>query len=157
MEVVSDERFPVLRRSSAPFEHVASHGRFTDPIAQLHEFAVDAWRSPRGVLKRNPFDQCDDLIGNAGSTDFLGPTLPSPPQAPSFAVPGDDGFGFDQRQGAAPVPPFSVENNPEGLFQQGKRWFRIGSPKDQDLLPEGEVFQQQVAVGTQEVPQQVPD
>ena len=101
--------------------------------------------SPGRVLPGNPLDQRDDLVGNAGSADFLGPTLTSPPQAPSFAVPGDDGFGLHQGQRATPVFPFAVQDNPEGFFQQGKRRFRIGALKDQDLLPEGEVFQQQVA------------
>ncbi|RLA18860.1 MAG: hypothetical protein DRQ62_12815, partial [Gammaproteobacteria bacterium] len=99
-------------------------------------------------LPGHPLDQVYYLVGNARATDHICSTLESPPQTPTLSVPGDDGFGFDQGQGARPGIPFPVKDDPESLVQRGEGWFGIRAAQNDDLLPQGEILDQEVSPGT---------
>ena len=153
VQMVPDEGLPILGRPTPPFDHVAGHGRFAHPIAKLHQLAMNTRSSPSRVLTGNPFDQFDYLLGNAWATDLFCPAFEPPPQPPTLAVPGDDGFGFDQGQRATPEFPFPVKHDPESLVQGGKGGFGIRSAQNDDLLTQGEILDQEVSPGTEKVPQ----
>src|ERR1700732_2731655 len=86
---------PSLAGWPSPFDHVLGNARLRDLKPKLEQFAVDAWRTPKLVLRAHLPDQRAQfhldsraalpagLISNANSDE-------SRPDAPDPAVPGVD-------------------------------------------------------------------
>lgn len=76
--MVPEKRSPGLRGWAAQgFPTVASDGLSADIVAQLAEFADDAYAPPARVLSGQASDQILDLSGDARSSRT--PTTPAPP------------------------------------------------------------------------------
>jgi hypothetical protein len=59
--VVAQKGAPALAWWSASLDHVLGDGRLGDLEAELEQFAVDAWRSPKRVLPVHPLDQSPEV------------------------------------------------------------------------------------------------
>ena len=69
-------------------------------------------------------------------------------------MPGHDCLGLDQPQWFLPFRPESTQDDPEGTIPIPEFGSLDLTFKNQDLLTQGQVFQQQVAAGTEEVAQE---
>jgi len=128
-EVHRGNRFPVitekgkpapgrLRISRRPF-HPTKDRSFRDSKAEHEKLAMDAWRSPRGVLNDHSEDQFLNLLRRLSSPDGppdLGDQLPV--QTESGPVPTHHGFRRDHNEGLLPSGPKSTNGDPEELVEQ---------------------------------------
>ena len=104
--------------------------------------------SQRGLLRLIIPDQIPNLLRHAGPTGLAAADFPRPEQAKAFTMPGDNGFSLDDHQGGFPVAPQAKQPDPEDSIS-GRQFQPFGSrtPQDGELLPQGEVFQSQLARG----------
>ena len=128
-EVHRGNRFPVitekgkpapgrLRISRRPF-HPTRDRSLRDIKAEHEKLAMDAWRSPRGVLNDHSEDQFLNLLRRLSSPDRppdLGDQLPV--QTESGPVPTHHRFGCDHNEGLLPSGPKSTNGDPEELVEQ---------------------------------------
>jgi hypothetical protein len=70
-------------------------------------------------------------------------------------VPPDDRFRLNQPQRSAPSGPAPAEQDPERAVAIPESWPGAGALQHQDLLAQGQVLQEQVAAGAQEVAHEV--
>src|SRR5262249_4749816 len=103
--MILQECAPGLRRRPAGAHHVLAHAALADVEAEFEQLSVDAGCTPTGILPAHLADQISDLAGNERSSAFAPSHLPGPEQAKAGAMPGHDGFGFDDRQRRAPAAP----------------------------------------------------
>jgi hypothetical protein len=90
-----------------------------DSKAEHEKLAMDAWRSPRGVLNDHSEDQFLNLLRRLSSPDRppdLGNQLPV--QTESAPVPTHHRFGRDRNEGLLPSGPKSTNGDPEELVEQ---------------------------------------
>ena len=128
-EVHRGNRFPVitekgkpalgwLRISRCPF-HPTRDRSLRDIKTEHEKLAMDAWRSPRGVLNDHAEDQFLNLLRRLSSPD--GPPGPGdqlPVQTESASVPTHHGFRRDRNEGWLPSGPESADGDPEDLVEQ---------------------------------------
>ena len=128
-EVHRGNRFPViaekgkpvpgwLRISRRPF-HPTRDRSLRDIKAEHEKLAMDAWRSPRGVLNDHSEDQFLNLLRRLSSPDGppdLGDQLPV--QEESGPVPTHHRFGRDHNEGLLPSGPKSTNGDPEEVIEQ---------------------------------------
>src|SRR6266446_543020 len=124
-QVHRGNRFPViaekgkpalgrLRISRRPF-HPTRDCSFRDIKAEHEKLAMDAWRSPGGVLNDHSEDQFLNLLRRLSSPDRL-PDLPVQPE--SCPVPTHHRFRRDHNEGLLPSGPKSTNGDPEELVEQ---------------------------------------
>jgi len=107
-----------LRISRRPF-HATRDRSLRDIKAEHEKLAMDAWRSPRGVLNDHSEDQFLNLLRRLSSPDRppdLGDQLPV--QTESGPEPTHHGFGPDRNEGLLPSGPESTNGDPEELVEQ---------------------------------------
>ena len=75
--------------------HVLGHAGLADGDAQFEQLTMDVGCAPERILAAHPPDQIADLTGNGRTARLTEPNFPSPEEAKSFAMPGDDGFRLD--------------------------------------------------------------
>jgi hypothetical protein len=128
-EVHRGNRFPVitekgkpalgrLRIPRCPF-HPTRDRSLRDIKTEHEKFAMNAWRSPRWVLKNHPENQFPNFLRCLWSPDGppdLGDQLPV--QTESAPVPTHHGFGRDRNEGLLPSGPESADRDPEELVEQ---------------------------------------
>ena len=61
-------------------------------------------------------------------------TFPRPKQSESLAMPGDDGFRFDNDESRPPPGPEAKEPSPEQSVPGSKSWAIGGTLQDDDLV-----------------------
>src|SRR3984893_13204086 len=103
--VILQEGAPGLRRRLAAAHHVFAHAALTDVDAEFEQFAMDAGRTPTGILPAHLADQISDLERNDRSSGLAAPHLPGPEQSKAGTMPGYDRFWLDDGQRRAPVTP----------------------------------------------------
>ena len=107
-----------LRISRRPF-HPTRDRSLRDIKAEHEKLAMDAWRSPRGVLNDHSEDQFLNLLRRLSSPDRppdLGNQLPV--QTESGPVPTHHRFGRDHNEGLLPSGAKSTNGDPEELVEQ---------------------------------------
>ena len=103
--VVADEGEPSLLRiwfsSGASILQVFPNRSGRNPDAEFEfQFVGDAFLAPSRILGGHLSDQLPEVLGQAGSSDWLG--LPAPEQSKSFAVPTDERIRLHVHQRIAP-------------------------------------------------------
>jgi hypothetical protein len=104
--------------AALPVAHPTRDRSLRDIKAEHEKLAMDAWRSPRGVLNDHSEDQFLNLLRRRSSPDGppdLGDQLPVQPE--SGPVPTDDRFGRDHDEGLLPSEPESTDGDPEELVE----------------------------------------
>jgi hypothetical protein len=98
---------------------------------------MDARSSPARVGETHFPDEIPNFIGYRGSS-FKMTTLPSPIEAKSLAMPGDDGLRFDKEQCRTPIVPQPREPNPQDTVSpiEAELVKTARTLQDQELMPE---------------------
>src|SRR5215472_8475064 len=130
LHVIIEECPPGLGgRISAP-DHILAHARLADVDAQLEQLAVN-WRSaPEWVLTTHGANQLAHLLRHARPPRLTVSDLPGPEQAKAFAVPADDGRGFDDKD-AGRDPLVTTNRGDRGTASRSRR--RRAKPRVTDL------------------------
>src|SRR5215813_608416 len=88
-------RPPSLRRWLPLAYDVVAHAGLADIDAEFEQFLVDAWRTPKRIFTAHFADQFSHVFGNRRSARLTATNFPGPKQPEALAVPGNDGFRFD--------------------------------------------------------------
>src|ERR1700732_2850023 len=87
---------PSLAGWPSPFDHVLGNARLRDLKPKLEQFAVDAWRTPKLVLRAHLPDQCAQFHLDS-RTPSPPPRLPTPIAAKAGPMPTHQRFRLDNR------------------------------------------------------------
>ena len=85
-------------------DHVLGDRCLRHLYTEFQEFAMDARSTPTRVGEAHLPDQIANFRRYRWAT-FATPTLPSPIEAKSLAMPGDDGLRLDKDQRRTPIVP----------------------------------------------------
>jgi hypothetical protein len=133
--MILQECAPGLRRRLAAAHHVFAHAALTDVDAEFEQFAMDAGRTPTGILPAHLADQISDLERNDRSSGLAAPHLPGPEQSKAGTMPGYDRFWLDDGQRRAPVTPEAGQTDPQQAVPRGQfRAVSRGPLKHADLV-----------------------
>jgi len=69
-------------------------------------------------------------------------------------MPGDNRFRLDDPQRTPPIGPQARQEHPEGAVELVDQWPGVGALEHEDLLAQGEVSDEQIATGAEEVAQE---
>src|SRR5215467_7464582 len=117
LAMVVQERFPLSAsiRFLRSTLHPARDGPLRNAKAELQQLTVNAWRTPRGVLRHHSNNEVAYfLVDRLSASPARTPTPISPKSCP---VPTHDGFGGDQNQRILPLRPNALDPNPEQLVE----------------------------------------
>jgi hypothetical protein len=119
-------------------------------IPSFKQLAVNARRTPARVVAAHHPDQIADRLRYAGLTGLAAANSPRPEQVEAFTMACNRCFGLDDHQGGFPPAPQAEQPEPEDSIS-GRQFqpFWSRTPLDGELLPQGEVFQSQLARGFQ--------
>src|ERR1700736_6056125 len=92
--VVSQKGLPPLTVRSTTLDHVLGDTRLRDLKPELEQFAVNAWRTPKGIFDAHPPDQYAQLYVDLWSPS-LWSRLPTPVAAKAGSVPTHERLGPD--------------------------------------------------------------
>jgi len=118
-------------------------GRFGSSVfleADLKQFSVTARRAPQRVRAANLANERAQLSRDLRSSDRVSRS-PAPVRPKANPVPADDRFRSDDRNRAQDGRKPVIEPNEQktiGIVQSWSRW--QPSPKNVDLLPQGQIF-----------------
>jgi hypothetical protein len=96
--------------------------------------------SPEGIIFAHGADKITDIFRNPLSPCLAVPAFPGPKQAESLAMPGNDGFRFNNDESRTPLGPDSQEPNPEKPVSRSRFWATDRTFKDDDLVSESGDF-----------------
>ena len=102
LDVIVEKGSPRLGERFAVPDDVLGDGCLRRLDSNPQQFAMDARSSPARVGETHFPDEIPNFIGYRGSS-FKMTTLPSPIEAKSLAMPGDDSLRFDKDQCRTPV------------------------------------------------------
>ncbi|MFC1642892.1 hypothetical protein ACFL5O_09460, partial [Myxococcota bacterium] len=119
-------------RPDVPLEGLLGHAD-----AELQEFAVDAFGSPRAIGDRHSTNEVDRVRCDAWFARLRGLRFPLPDEPEALPMPADDRLGLHQQDGVSPVPETACENHEDASFPGAE--FRALRPArgDDELLAEG--------------------
>src|SRR5437773_3145918 len=132
--------------------HAASE--FRDFETQLEQFAVNARRSPSGILGNHTEDQSANLFADALPPSYLPDSGdPSPIQTKPRPMPVHDGSRSDQDERLGPPAPEHSQRNPEQFVQGSQSTARSLRVQSQQLPTENQVFEDEVRPATERTDQ----
>jgi hypothetical protein len=136
--VVAQEGQPALecarRRSSS--RKTPRHAALRDFEAEHAQLAVDARRTPGGVIQRQPMDQCAQAGIEWRSTWTAALREPAPIATKTGLVPADYRLGFHEDEHVGPSQPKPPEGDPEQPISSNDAGTPTVSGKRRQLLPE---------------------
>jgi hypothetical protein len=109
----------------------------TQVSTEFQEFPMNARSSPAGVGEAHVPDEIPNFR-RYGRPTFATPTLPSPIDAKSLAMPGDNRLRFDKEQCRTPIIPHTGEPNPQDSVRKAEAEpvTTARTLQDQELMPE---------------------
>src|SRR5215469_2527301 len=126
----------------AAAHHVFAYTGFADVDTELEQLTVNAGCTPTRILPTYLADQTSNLARNDGASRSATPHLPSPEPAKAAAMPGNDGFRFDDGQRRAPAAPDTGQPDPQQAVPRRQfRAFSRGVLKHADLVAQRQVLQ----------------
>ena len=111
--------------------------------AEFGKFGLDAPTSPGRIGFPHATDQLNELAVYAGPAAGTARS-PSPEEPKAETVPTHDGLRTDQEQHFVIPVPLPAKDNPEESVNGGQFRFADASLENQELLAEGEVFEQEL-------------
>ena len=145
----SSPEFPcLLGRRQAP--DVARNCTFRDLEAEFEKFTVNPGSAPGGILLHHPPDERSNLGIDLWPAKALWPRAKAPEQPKASAMPGDNGFWFDNNQDVAPCRPKAAEQNPKYSILDSQPRVRLFSLEYTQLLTEGKDLKGEVVARTEE-------
>jgi len=152
LAVIAQERRPSLCRFGVTrrFPHPTQDGSLGDVEAEHCEFTVNARRSPSWVPGDHAENESTQLLGRWSSADANAfPRDPTPIQREAGAMPTDDSFRLDNEERLPPPMPESAQDDPEQPIWDGKPRMRMPTCQDGKLLPQGQVFEEEITAGSE--------
>ena len=147
--VVVQKGPPGLGRRVFAAEHILGDRGLRYLDAELEQFAVNSWRSPKWIGSRHLADEFPDIWGNRRSPLSLSTACPGPVQPETLSVPSDDGVGLHHDQATGPVLPEPGQQHP----QESVALLQIGTLdtalQNGDLMAQREVLKGQASAGRQ--------
>ena len=119
LDMIFQEGAPSLRRRLTAAHHVFAYAGLPEVDAEFEQLAVDARRTPSGILSAHPADQVANFVGKRGSSRPASPNLPCPEETKAPAVPGPGGLGLNNRQRRARVAPDVGQPGPHSSRSTG--------------------------------------
>jgi len=101
---------------------------------------MDPRRAPP-ILRHHATDESPQWGVGPGASGLAGDA--SPVRVIRSSVPGDDGGGFDDRQGPGPVGPHLTQRDPEDAINRYEPRTAAAVRESGELLPQGEIIQYQ--------------
>ena len=126
--------------------HPTQHGTFRSVEAQHLQLTVNARRAPSGILRDHAKDQFAQFLTDALSS-HAGPMVrePRPIQLETRPMPANDCLRLDEEQRPTPSGPEPSQDPPEEFVRNTKPRLRTPSLQNSKLLPQCQVFQEQIA------------
>ena len=152
--MIAQKGSPSLCRLRTPWgsPHPAQHRSLRDIEAKHLQLSMNPRSTPGGVLVDHTEDQFTQFPVHAlSSRTNPMPRKPFPIHLESGLVPSHYGLRLDNNQRLLPSRPEPPQHNPEEPIRSSKSRLRTPLPQDRKLLPERQVFQQQVAARAKEV------
>ena len=135
--MVVEEGAPSLGGRVAAADYILAHARFADVDAQLEQLAVN----PRSAPERSRGSSCE----STGAPPWARRVAPAyrvgsswPSKTKAFAVPGDDGRRFDDKDAGLPVVPDRGQASPEKPISSSQFRAFDGALKNAELMVESE-------------------
>ncbi len=113
----------------------------------------DPHRAPARILARHPPNQGLGLPIDARPTRSAPSALPRPMPAPRGAMPAHHRVAVDKEEGSPPPLPGPGEGGPEPTISLGHPDAPVGPAVDLQLMPQGQVLQDDVVSGPDQHPQ----
>jgi hypothetical protein len=126
-------------------------GSFRDIENEHEKFAMDARRSPGGILDNHPEHQLPHLLRSLSSPNLLPDFRDHPPiHAKTGPVPPDYGFRCDHDERLFPSRPEPTHGNPKELIEDAEAWPRASPLQHGELLAKNQVLQDQTPLAAKE-------
>jgi hypothetical protein len=138
----------VVGRRQVP--KIAGDGAFGDAEVVFQKLTVNSRSAPRGILIQHPTDERSDLGIDPRPAQALWPRAQAPEQPKASALPGDNGFWFNDDQDLAPCRPKVPEQNPKYSILVSQPRARNPSFKYAQLLTKGKDLETEAVTGTEE-------
>src|ERR1035437_4346494 len=151
LAMVIQECHPSLRRFriSRSLSHPAQYGSLRNVEAKHPQFTVNPRRTPGWVFGNHAEDEVAQFLAYASSSHACSmPREPRPIQLEACPVPANHCLRLHEEQRPLPSRPKPPQNHPKQFVGSGKSRLRVPLPQDAQLLPERQVFQEQVAART---------
>ena len=136
--VVVQERHPSLLWVWGTFEcfgHVAPHRAWRNSDSDFQQqFISNTFFAPSWIVEGHFLNELLNLGGNLRSTARS--RFPFPKQAEAFAVPTNQGVGFDSDQGVSPIKPAGESDESESDRIGSPSWFDVSFDKKAQLFGE---------------------
>jgi hypothetical protein len=113
--------------------HVSLDGALADADPQLAQLAADALGAPQPVLARQPLDEIDGLLGDAGPPRPRGRS-PAPDEPEAGAVPAQQRRRLDDQEGLAPRPDAARDQDQQRPIGPREAWSPRRARQDDQLL-----------------------
>src|ERR1017187_3199543 len=138
-------RFGISRRLS----HPAQHGSLRNVEAKHFQFSVNARPTPGVIFGNHTEDEVAQFLRNAfSSCTGATPREPRPIQLEPCSVPSNNGFRLNKDQCPLPSRPKPPQNHPKQSVGSSKARLWMLSCQDGKLLPERQIFQEQIVART---------
>jgi hypothetical protein len=126
--------------------HPTQHGTFRSVEAQHLQLTVNARRAPSGILRDHAKDQLAQFPAHTlSSHGGPMPREPPPIQLETRSVPANNSLRLDEDQRPIPSRPKPSQDHPEEFVRNTKPRLRTPSLQNSKLLPQCQVFQEQIA------------
>jgi hypothetical protein len=112
--------------------------------AELKQLAVNPGSAPEWIGAAHLADQVDGVYGDGLAADSARAAFPFPEQAEALSMPADDRIGLNHPKVRLLGAPPLGKPGPKGPVQRAQAWSFGGAVEHQELVTEGQVFQQQV-------------
>jgi len=151
LTVITQESSPSLCRLgiSRRFSHPTQYRSLRDIESEYLQLAVNARPSPHRVLRDHAEDELAQFLVDAPSSRAGPmPREPRPVQLEPGAMPADDGLWLDEDQRTFPFRPEPPQYHPEQPIRRSETGLRVPLLQGSELLPQGQIFQEQIATRT---------
>ena len=144
--MIAKKRPPVAAVAGpwSAYFHDSRHGSFRDSESELEEFAVDARRSPGGIIQSQFLNEPSDFTAafRVVLAAAFGNKVPIKPKA--FAVPADDRFGLHDEYGISQCGRAFRQPNEHNAVGVGDSRPRLLAFENFDLLSQSDVFENEL-------------
>src|SRR5437773_7237514 len=134
--MIANERHPALRRVGGTFGcfgHVAPHSPRRNSNSDFEQqFVGNTLLTPSRIVYGHVGDELPDVDGYARTATR--PGFPFPKQAEAFAMPPNQGIGFDYDESLAPVKPSGKSGQSEADRIGRSSWFDLTIKEEAELF-----------------------
>jgi hypothetical protein len=133
------------------FPHPSQNGSFRDVKAEHLQLAVNARRTPCRVLCDHAEDQVPQFLANPPSSPAHSMSRqPCPIKLESGSMPSDHSLRLTKHKRPYPSRPEPAQEHPKESVMRTESGPRTPALQYDKLLPQRQIFQEQVATGTEQ-------